>query len=149
MRRSTRTAIKNDVSARAISKRAIERARKTLCLHPHELLKYWANGVSIGGLTPDPDQQLAAAIASAPYYAPKLANLEVRQETHVKAVISAAPMSKEAWLSKYVTPPPALPTQNQNSGELPGVIDVTPPAPEPSSSIELNSQETSVTPQKD
>lgn len=148
MRRSTRTATKYDVSAKAISKRAVDRARKTICLHPHELLRYWANGVSIGGLTPDPDQQLAAAIASAPYYAPKLANLEVRQETHVKAVISAAPMSKEAWLSKYVTPP-SLPTQFQNSGELPTVIDVTPPTLEPSSSIELNSPETPVTPQKD
>lgn len=148
MRRSTRTATKYDVSARALSKRAIDRARKTICLHPHELLKYWANGVSIGGLTPDPDQQLAAAIASAPYYAPKLANLEVRQETHVKAVISAAPMSKEAWLSKYVAPP-SLPTQNQKTGELLGVIDVTPPAPEASSPIELNSPETLVTPQKD
>ena len=148
MRRSTRTATKYDVSAKAISKRAVDRARKTICLHPHELLRYWANGVSIGGLTPDPDQQLAAAIASAPYYAPKLANLEVRQETHVKAVISAAPMSKEAWLSKYVAPPP-LPTQNQNSGELPSVIDVTPHAPEVSSSIDVNSPETPVTPQKD
>ena len=148
MRRSTRSQFKYDVSAKAISKRAIDRARKTVCLHPHELLRYWANGVSIGGLTPDPDQQLAAAIASAPYYAPKLANLEVRQETHVKAVISAAPMSKEAWLSKYVSPP-SLPTQNQITGELPSVIDVTPPAPEVSSSIEANSPETPVTLQKD
>lgn len=148
MRRSTRTQTKYDVSARAISKRAIDRARKTVCLHPHELLKYWANGVSIGGLTPDPDQQLAAAIASAPYYAPKLANLEVRQETHIKAVISAAPMSKEAWLSKYVAPP-SLPTEFNNSGEVTSVIDVTPPAPTVSSSIDAISQEAPVTPQKD
>ena len=138
-----------DKEARLISKRAIERARRTECISPAELLRYWANGVAIAGVTPTAEMQLAAAIAGAPYYTAKLASLEVKSESTVRAVISAAPMTKEAWLSKYVTPPPSLPTQFQNSGELPGVIDVTPPAPEPSASIELNSLEALVTPQKD
>jgi hypothetical protein len=105
--------------AREISKRAVERARATKCLKPHELLYYWANGVFIGGLQPDPDQQIAAAIAAAPYYAPKLANIELKAEHHVKAVIGAVPLTAEQWASKYLPGQSThLLPQNNNTGSL-------------------------------
>lgn len=148
MRRSTRTTFPSDVSARAISKRAIERARATQCLHPHELLRYWANGVSIGGLTPDPDQQLAAAIASAPYYAPKLANIEVRQETHVRAVISAQPMTIGAWSAKYIAPAPSLLHENLNTNSVQLVDNTNPPSLETSPET-THSPDNVLTPRKD
>ena len=124
-----------------LSKYAIEQARRTDKLLPHELLLCWANGIEIAGLRPDPAQQLYAAVAAAPYYQPKLANIEVKQDVRVKAVISAAPMTQQQWASKYlnqqsnsVTPPlpdvapsvtyevtpteSSLVTQNKNSGEV-------------------------------
>jgi hypothetical protein len=120
---------------KAISKRAIERARATMCLKPHELLYYWANGVFIGGLQPDPDQQIAAAIAAAPYYAPKLANIELKAEHHVKAVIGAVPLTAEQWASKYLPgQSTSLLHQNNNTEPLtleansPTTQESTPPA---------------------
>jgi hypothetical protein len=120
---------------KAISKRAIDRARATQCLKPHELLYYWANGVFIGGLQPDPDQQIAAAIAAAPYYAPKLANIELKAEHHVKAVIGAVPLTAGEWAAKYL---PGQGTnllhQNKNTQPLtieansPTTLEATPPA---------------------
>lgn len=125
-----------------LSKYAIEQARRTDKLLPHELLLCWANGIEIAGLRPDPAQQIYAAVAAAPYYQPKLANVEIKQDVRVKAVISAAPMTQHQWASKYlnqqstpVTPAPlpdvvptvayevtptdsSLVTQNINSGEV-------------------------------
>lgn len=125
-----------------LSKHAIEQARRTDKLLPHELLLCWANGIEIAGLRPDPAQQLYAAVAAAPYYQPKLANIEVKQDVRVKAVISAAPMTQHQWAQKYlnqqsnaVSPAPlpdVVPTvayevtptdsslvqQNNNSGEV-------------------------------
>jgi len=124
-----------------LSKYAIEQARRTDKLLPHELLLCWANGIEIAGLKPDPAQQLYAAVAAAPYYQPKLANIEVKQDVRVKAVISAAPMTQHQWAQKYlnqqsntVSPPlpdvapnvayevtptdASLVQQNNNSGEV-------------------------------
>ena len=126
-----------------LSKYAIEQARRTDKLLPHELLLCWANGIEIAGLRPDPAQQIYAAVAAAPYYQPKLANIEVKQDVRVKAVISATPMTQHQWASKYlnqqsntVTPPlpdvvpsvayevtpsdSSLVTQNNNSDEVTG-----------------------------
>ena len=126
-----------------LSKYAIDQARRTDKLLPHELLLCWANGIEIAGLRPDPAQQLYAAVAAAPYYQPKLANIEVKQDVRVKAVISAAPMTQHQWASKYLnqqsnTVSPPLPNvvpsvtyevaptdsslvqQNNNSGEVTG-----------------------------
>jgi hypothetical protein len=91
-----------EVSTREISKRAIQRARATKCLHPHELLKYWANGISIAGVSPDQDMQVQCAIAAAPYYASKLQSMEVKSETSIRAVISASPMTISDWSKQYL-----------------------------------------------
>lgn len=97
-----------EVSTREISKRAIARARATKCLNPHELLKYWANGISIAGVSPDQEMQVQCAIAAAPYYASKLQSMEVKSETSIRAVISASPMSISEWSKQYLGE--ALPT---------------------------------------
>lgn len=98
-------------SVREISKRAVQRARQTTCLQPHELLRLWANGVSIAGVTPTPDMQVSAAIAAAPYYASKLQAIEVKQETTIRSVISASPISVADWASRYgIDSGEALPT---------------------------------------
>ncbi|NCX94512.1 MAG: hypothetical protein EBX40_07535 [Gammaproteobacteria bacterium] len=91
-----------ETSAREISKRAIQRARATKCLNPHELLKYWANGISIAGVSPDEDMQVQCAIAAAPYYASKLQSMEVKSETSIRAVISASPMTISDWSKQYL-----------------------------------------------
>lgn len=88
-------------SVREISKRAVQRARQTTCLHPHELLKYWANGVAIAGVTPTPEMQVSAAIAAAPYFASKLQAIEVKSETTIRSVISASPMTVGEWAARY------------------------------------------------
>jgi len=113
---------------KAISKRAIDRARATQCLKPHELLYYWANGVFIGGLQPDADQQIAAAIAAAPYYAPKLANIELKAEHHVKAVIGAVPLTAGEWAAKYL-PGQSTSLLHQNNNTQPLTIESNPPTP--------------------
>ena len=88
-------------SVREISKRAVQRARQVTCLQPHELLRLWANGVSIAGVTPTPEMQVSAAIAAAPYYASKLQAIEVKQETTIRSVISASPVTVAEWVSRY------------------------------------------------
>lgn len=87
---------------KGLSARAIRQASASKKLLPHELLLLWANGIEIGGLQPSPAQQLYAAVAAAPYYAPKLANIEVKQDVRVRAVISAQPMTQEEWSKKYL-----------------------------------------------
>jgi hypothetical protein len=91
-----------EVSTREISKRAIQRARATKCLNPHELLKYWANGISIAGVSPVQDMQVQCAIAAAPSYASKLQSMEVKSETSIRAVISASPMTISDWSRQYL-----------------------------------------------
>ena len=91
-----------ETSTREISKRAIQRARQTKCLNPHELLKYWANGIAIAGVSPDQDMQVQCAIAAAPYYASKLQSMEVKSETSIRAVISASPMTISDWSKQYL-----------------------------------------------
>lgn len=87
---------------KGLAKKAILHARSTHKLLPHELLLLWANGLEIAGLKPTAAQQLYAAVAAAPYYAPRLANVEVRQDVRVRAVISAQPMTQEEWSRKYL-----------------------------------------------
>jgi hypothetical protein len=95
---------KNDgvIAIKGLSRKAIERAKLTHKLLPHELLLLWANGIEVGNLKPDPAQQLYAAVAAAPYYAPRLANVEVKQDVRVRAVISAQPMTQDQWARKYL-----------------------------------------------
>lgn len=86
----------------SFSKRIIREARAEKQMLPHELLLYWANGADLGGFKPTPSQQIYAAIAAAPYYAPKLANIEVKQDVRMRAVISAQPMDQTTWVKKYL-----------------------------------------------
>lgn len=90
----------------ALSKQKIRSLAAMEKMLPHELLLYWANGISVAGFTPNQAQQLAAAMAAAPYYAPKLANIEMKQDVRVKAVIAARSMTAEEWSKEY------LPQQN-------------------------------------
>ena len=95
-------------SIKEISSRAVARARQTKCLHPHELLRYWANGVAIAGVSPDAEMQVQCAIAAAPYFAPKLQAIESKTETTVRAVIAASPVSVSDWVERYSLPSPAI-----------------------------------------
>ena len=85
-----------------LSKAFIKELAASEKLLPHELLLYWANGYEVAGFKPTPNQQIYAAVSAAPYYAPKLANIEVKQDTRIRAVISAAPMNQEQWAEKYL-----------------------------------------------
>jgi len=87
---------------KGFSEEQIRRAKAEKLLLPHELLLLWANGVTFGGLSPTESQQIYAAVAAAPYYAPKLANVQVKQDVRVKAVISAQPMTQRQWEAKYL-----------------------------------------------
>jgi hypothetical protein len=87
---------------KGLAKDAIMRSRSSYKLLPHELLLLWANGIEIAGLKPTPAQQLYSAVAAAPFYAPKLANVEVKQDVRLRAVISAQPMTQEQWSRKYL-----------------------------------------------
>jgi hypothetical protein len=89
-------------SIKGLSRKAIERAKLTHKLLPHELLLLWANGIEVANLKPTPAQQLYSAVAAAPFYAPKLANVEVKQDVRLRAVISAQPMTQEQWSRKYL-----------------------------------------------
>ena len=87
---------------KGLSAKAIQRAKLTHKLLPHELLLLWANGIEVANLKPTEAQQLYAAVAAAPYYAPRLANVEVKQDVRVRAVISAQPMTQDQWARKYL-----------------------------------------------
>jgi hypothetical protein len=114
--------------AKKISKAAMKRIRNTVVFQPHELLRYWANGIEVAGFKPDADQQIAAAIAAAPYYQPKLANVEVRAEHHVKAVIAAQPLSVDQWAAKYLSGQ-ATSLLHQNNNTQPLTIEANSPTP--------------------
>jgi hypothetical protein len=90
------------VKLKGFSEEQIRKAKAEKLLLPHELLLLWANGVSFGGLSPTEAQQIYAAVAAAPYYAPKLANVQVKQDVRVRAVISAQPMTQQQWQDKYL-----------------------------------------------
>ena len=102
---------------KGFSEHQIKKAKAQKLLLPHELLLLWANGIEFGGLEPTEAQQIYAAVAAAPYYAPKLANVSVKQDVRVKAVISAQPMTQQQWEDKYLQSqqdkqPAALPDPN-------------------------------------
>jgi len=90
------------VKLKGFSEEQIRKAKAEKLLLPHELLLLWANGVSFGGLSPTEAQQIYAAVAAAPYFAPKLANVQVKQDVRVRAVVSAQPMTQQQWEAKYL-----------------------------------------------
>ena len=79
---------------------AVARAKSTGEL-PHEFLLRVVRGESIDEQVPTLEQRIAAAVSVAPYFAPKLAAIEQRVETNIKAVVSNKPLSKEEFMLLY------------------------------------------------
>ncbi|MFN4894565.1 MAG: hypothetical protein ACK5HO_02170 [Pseudomonadota bacterium] len=79
---------------------AVARAKLTGEL-PHEFLLRVVRGESIDDQVPTLEQRIAAAVSVAPYFAPKLAAIEQRVETNVRAVVSSKPLSKEEFIKQY------------------------------------------------
>lgn len=83
------------------SREAIARARSTGEL-PHEFLLRVSRGEEIDGVSPSFDARMGAAIAAAPYFAPKLAQVEQRiEQTTVTTVIGSDPPTEAEWLEQY------------------------------------------------
>lgn len=82
------------------SRKAIIEAAKTGEL-PHEFLLRVSRGGMVDGREPTFEERLDAAKAAAPYYAPKLAQIEQKIETETVFKISAKPLSTEEWIAEY------------------------------------------------
>ena len=78
----------------------IEKAKATGDL-PHEFLLKVSQGQEIDGVVPDLELRLDAAKAAAPFFAPRLAQIEQKVETELRATISAEPMSEHDWERIY------------------------------------------------
>ena len=71
---------------------------------PHEFLLAVCRGEMVGGVTPSFEQRLDAAKAAAPFFAPKLAAVDLKSENEtVIYQISDEPMSSDEWARRYVT----------------------------------------------
>jgi hypothetical protein len=68
---------------------------------PHEFLLRVVRGESIDEQVLTLEQRIAAAVSVAPYFAPKLAAIELRIETNVRAIVSSKPLSKEHFIRQY------------------------------------------------
>ena len=79
---------------------AVEKAKATGDL-PHEFLLRVVRGESIDGMSPSIEQRIHAAIAAAPYFAPKLAAIEQRVENTIRGVVSSKPMTNEEFIERY------------------------------------------------
>ena len=66
-------------------------------LLPHEFLLAVARGEAIEGVTPTFADRLDAAKAAAPYFAPRLAAVDLKAEGEVKHVIRRTPMTARDW----------------------------------------------------
>ena len=87
----------------AVSKLATEAVAKAKATGdlPHEFLLKIVRGEPIDGTSPSIEQRIHAAIAVAPYFAPKLATVEQKIESDVRAVVSSKPMTKEEFMLRY------------------------------------------------
>lgn len=85
-----------------MSAAAVAQAKSTGEL-PHEFLLRVVRGECIDDLMPTLEQRISAAVSAAPYFAPKLAAIEQRVQTNVRAVISSKPLTVEEWAEKYGT----------------------------------------------
>lgn len=68
---------------------------------PHEFLARVARGEMIDGYQPTFKERQEAASAAAPYFAPKLAQIEQKTEVSFRAVVSAKPLSEDDWLKMH------------------------------------------------
>ncbi|MEN9846093.1 MAG: hypothetical protein RIS36_1240 [Pseudomonadota bacterium] len=87
-------------SVAKITEEAVARAKEGGEL-PHQFLLRIVRGDAIDGERPSLQMRIAAAVAAAPYFAPKLAAIEQRVETNVRAAISSKPLSKEEFMRQY------------------------------------------------
>lgn len=87
----------------AVSKLAAEAVTKAKTTGdlPHEFLLKIVRGETIDGVSLSIEQRIHAAIAVAPYFAPKLAAIEQKIQNTVRAVVSSKPMSTDEWMSAY------------------------------------------------
>lgn len=88
---------------------AVEKAKATGDL-PHEFLLRVVRGESIDGMSPSIEQRIHAAIAVAPYFAPKLAAVEQKVESYFRAVVSNKPMTTDEWMKTYGIERASLPS---------------------------------------
>ena len=71
---------------------------------PHELLLAVVRGEMVGGVTPTFEQRLDAAKAAAPYFAPKLAAVDVTSTGTLTVYdVSDEPLTPEEWAREFVT----------------------------------------------
>ena len=87
-------------SVSKLSATAVAHAKSTGEL-PHEFLLRVVRGECIDGLVPTLEQRISAAVSAAPYFAPRLAAVEQRIETNLRAVVSSKPMTTDEWMKKY------------------------------------------------
>lgn len=82
----------------------VEAARSTGEL-PHEFLLRVARGEEINHydriIQPDFDTRISCAQAAAPYFAPKLAQIEQKIESNVQYAIGSDPLTEEEFEFKY------------------------------------------------
>jgi len=105
---------------------AVARAKSTGEL-PHECRLRVVRGESIDDRIPTLEQRIAAAVSVAPYFAPKLAAIEQRVETNVRAVVASKPLTKEEFMEKFgieYAKPIQLPASS-----IEAAYDTRPPAP--------------------
>lgn len=81
--------------------KAREEAAKAGML-PHELLLAISRGEVIDGYVPSFAERVDAAKAAAPFYAPKLAAVDVNAQTENRHwIVSDTPMSADEWEAKH------------------------------------------------
>lgn len=103
------------------SRKAIIEAAATGEL-PHQFLLRVSRGGEVDGREPTFEERLDAAKAAAPYFAPKLAQVEQKIETTTIHKISAKPMTAEEWLAEYTRADSLGTTAGATNG-----IDYVPP----------------------
>ena len=69
---------------------------------PHQFLLRIVRGEAIDGERPPLQMRISAAIAAAPYFAPRLAVMEAQIETNIRAVISSKPLSTAEFVERYL-----------------------------------------------
>ena len=89
------------------NKATVERIEKAAAsgLMPHEFLLSVSRGEPIGDYAPSFAERLDAAKAAAPYFAPRLANVDVSSTNeHTVFTISDRPLTPEEWLEQHGMP---------------------------------------------
>ena len=83
---------------------------------PHEFLLRIVRGRPIDGQVPTLEQRMSAAIAAAPYFSPKLAAIEQRVHSSIRAVVSNRPMTTEEFAARYLSTDKLLPLPSSEEG---------------------------------